>query len=121
MKVEGLGVSVITGKATYAAGDTIILKLSVFNSTEEKVTFHFSDAQRYDFVVEDQKGKKIWRWSEGRMFAQVLGEEALGLGREKVSYTGKFRGTLEPGSYHVTGILVAKDRPMSASVSIIVK
>lgn len=121
MKVEGLGVSMLTDKATYAAGDTIALKLSVLNTTEEKVTFHFSDAQRYDFVVEDQKGKKIWRWSEGRMFAQVLGEETLGPGREELSYTASYKGALEHGSYQITGILVAKDRPMSASVSVVAK
>ena len=45
------------------------------------------------------------------MFAQVLGEETLEPDRKKLSYTGKFKGTLEPGSYQVTGMLVANAKP----------
>ena len=89
MELSSFGVSVVTDKPSYAKGEPIAMTFKVFNQTEERITFHFSDAQRYDFIIEDRKGNKVWRWSDGRMFAQVLGEETLGPGREELSYTGK--------------------------------
>ena len=112
------GVSVTTNRAIYDTGERIVIELIVFNRTPEKLTFHFKDAQRYDFVIEDGEGKVVWRWSNGRMFAQVLGEETLGPDRADVVYTETYAGPLEPGDYKVIGILVAQDRPLSASVTI---
>ena len=112
------GVSVTTNKAIYATGERIVIQLIVFNRTPEKLTFHFKDAQRYDFIIEDGEGKKLWHWAEGQMFAQVLGEETAGPGREEMVYTETYAGPLEPGDYKVIGILVAQDRPLSASVTI---
>ena len=82
-----LGVSLTTDKAIYAAGESIVIELIVFNRTSESLTFDFRDAQHYDFVIEDTEGNSVWRWAEGRMFVQVLGEETLGPGREEVVYT----------------------------------
>lgn len=121
MEREGFGISVSVNKPIYSSGEPISMALYVFNNTGQEVTFLFSDAQRYDFTIEDEEGREVWRWSEGRMFAQVLGEETLGPGREEIRYTASYQGALEPSSYQITGIVVAKNRPMSASVSIVVK
>ena len=112
------GISVTTDKASYAAGERIVIELIVFNRTPDQLTFHFRDAQRYDFVIEDAEGKRVWRSAEGQMFAQVLGEETVGPGREEMVYTETYAGPLEPGDYNVIGSLVAQDRPLSASLTI---
>ena len=51
----------------------------------------------------------------------MLGEEILGPDRPEIRYTTKYKGELEPGHYKIMGMFVAKDRPMSGKVSIIVK
>lgn len=63
----------------------------------------------------------MWRWSDGRMFAMVLGEETLCPGKERLSYTVKYEGALSPGRYKITGLLVARNRPMSASLTVEVR
>ena len=112
------GVSLTTDKAIYAAGESIVIELIVFNRTSKNLTFDFRDAQHYDFMIEDTEGNSVWRWAEGRMFIQVLGEETLGPGREEVVYTGTYAGPLQPGGYKVIGALISANRPLSASLTI---
>ena len=115
------GVSLSTDKAIYAAGESIVMELVVFNRTGESLTFDFMNAQHYDFIIEDAEGNSVWRWSEGRMFAQMLGEETLGPGREEVVYTETHTGPLPPGGYKVTGSLISANRPLSASLTITIE
>ena len=115
------GVSLRTDKAIYAAGESIVIELIVFNRTSKNLTFDFRDAQHYDFIIEDTDGNSVWRWAEGRMFAQVLGEETLGPGREEVVYTETYAGPLQRGGYEVTGALISSNRPLSASLTITIE
>jgi len=115
------GISVMTDKMNYSVGEPIIMTLKVFNYTEDDVAFHFNTSQRYDFVIEDEEGNEIWRWSKERVFAMVLGEETLGPTNPEIIYTVEYKGKLNSGYYKVTGILVAQDRPMSGNIIIIVK
>jgi hypothetical protein len=116
------GISMSTDKMNYSVGEPIVVTLKIFNyTTEEEITFLFNTGQRYDFIIEDEEGKEVWRWSGDKMFAMVLGEEILGPTNPEVIYTAEYKGKLSPGYYKVTGILVAKDRPMSGNVIIIVK
>ena len=115
------GISMTTDKISYSVGEPIMMTLKIFNYTEEDIVFHFNTSQRYDFIIEDEKGNEIWRWSQDMMFAMVLGEETLGLDSPEIIYTAEYKGELVPGYYKVTGIFVAKDRSMSGNVIIIVK
>lgn len=115
------GISMSTDKMSYSVGEPIMMTLKIFNYTEEGIVFHFNTAQRYDFIIEDEEGSKIWRWSKDRMFAMVLGEDTLGPNNPEVTYTVEYKGELIPGYYKVTGILVAEDRPMSGNIIIMVK
>ena len=115
------GVSMMTDKAVYSPGEPIAMTLKVFNHTGEEVTFGFRNSQRYDFTITDEGGNRVWLWSDGMMFLQALGEEKVGPGREELTYMEKFADRLETGRYVISGTLVDKDKPMSGSVTILVK
>jgi len=115
------GISMMTNKISYSVGETIMVTLKIFNYTEEEIIFHFNTSQRYDFIIEDEEGSKIWHWSQDMMFTMALGEETLGPTNTEVIYTAEYKGKLSPGYYKVTGFFVAQDRPMSGNVIIIVK
>lgn len=115
------GLSMATDKMSYSVGEPIKMTLKVFNYTEKDTIFQFNTSQRYDFIIEDEEGSKIWRWSQDMMFTMALGEETLGPTNTEITYTAEYKGMLSPGYYKVTGILVAKDRPMSGNVIIMVK
>lgn len=115
------GISMSTDKMNYSVGEPITMAIKVFNHTGEEIFFHFNTAQRYDFIIEDEEGNKIWRWSKDRMFAMMLGEEILGPTNTEVIYTAEYKGKLSQGYYKITGIFVAQDRSMSGSIIIEVK
>jgi hypothetical protein len=115
------GISMTTDKMIYPAGETILMTLKIFNYTQEEISFQFTTSQRYDFIIEDEEGNEIWRWSKDMMFAMVLGEEVLGPHNPKVNYSAECKNKLSPGYYKVTGIFVAQNRPMSGSIIIEVR
>lgn len=115
------GISMTTNKMSYTVGEPITMTLKIFNYTEEDVVFHFNTSKRYDFIIEDEEGNEIWCWSEGRMFAQMLGEETLGPTNIEIIYSVKYKDKLSLGYYKITGFFVARDRPMSGSIIIEVK
>ncbi len=115
------GISMLTDKMNYSVGEPIKMTLKVFNYTQEDILFYFNTSRRYDFIIEDEEGNEIWRWSQDMMFAMVLGEETLGLDSPEIIYTAEYKGELSPGYYKVTGIFVAQDKPMSGNIIIIVK
>ena len=115
------GMSIMIDKMNYDVGEPIKMALKVFNYTQEDIVFYFNTSQRYDFIIQDEEGSKIWRWSQDKMFAMVLGEETLGPLNPEVICTEEYKGKLSPGYYKIKGILVAKDRSMSGNIIIMVK
>ena len=115
------GISISTDKTIYPTGETILMTLKIFNYTQEEISFQFTTAQRYDFIIEDEEEEEIWRWSKDKMFAMVLGEEILGLTNPEVNYSAECKSKLSSGYYKVTGIFVAQNRPMSGSIIIEVR
>ena len=115
------GMSIMIDKMSYTVGKPITMTLKIYNYTEEEITFRFNTSQRYDFIIEDEEGNEVWRWSKDRMFAMMLGEETLGQTNPEIIYTVEYKGKLSSGYYKITGIFVAQDRLMSGSIIIEVK
>ena len=112
------GISMSTDKISYSVGEPIKMTLKIFNYTEKDVVFYFNSAQRYDFIIEDEEGNEVWRWSKDRMFAMVLDEETLGPDNPEGIYTVEYKDRFGPGYFKVTGIFVAQNRSMSGSIII---
>ena len=115
------GISMSIDKMNYSVGEPIKMTLKVFNYTEEDIVFYFNTSQRYDFIIKDEEGNEIWRWSKDMMFAMVLGEENLGPNNPEATYTAEHKDRLSPGYYKITGIFVTQEKPMSGSIIIEVK
>jgi hypothetical protein len=79
------------------------------NSTATPVTLAFLTSQRFDFIVRDTSGKEVLRWSDGKVFEQVTGQETLvkGSRRYGAEIVLKTRGgeALPSGFYTLTGYL----------------
>jgi hypothetical protein len=118
MTATGFEVALATDKAIYRVGEPIAMTLTVSNHAAPEMRLEFSSAQRFDFAIRDAKGGQAWRWSEGQMFGQMLGEETIGPARPLLVYRAEFTGKLTPGLYRVEGTLVANDRPLSATLVI---
>ena len=66
-------------------GEGVSFRFTVSNGTGSPVELTFRDAGRADFAVRrDGDEEEVWRWSEGRMFAQSVGHARLEPGEEAV-------------------------------------
>jgi hypothetical protein len=65
-------------------GNGVTVRFTVSNGTGGPVELTFRDGCRADFAVRDEGGEEVWRWSEGRMFAQAIDHARLEPGEEAV-------------------------------------
>ena len=110
-----------TDQAVYRPGETIRITFEVFNHTPAPVRFDFTSGQRYDVVIEDDRGGEVWRWSAGRMFTMALGRETLGPAKPRLTYEAEYTAGLEPGRYHIKGLLTDESRRISATIGVEVR
>jgi hypothetical protein len=92
------------------AGDTVSFDLSVANGGDAPVTLTFATSQRYDFVVVDESGAEVWRWSADRMFGQALSEVALPV-RGVLAYHGSWYPKTR-GRFRAVARLMSTNHPI---------
>ena len=104
--LDGLTCYLTTDRNSYKPGDTIRMQMQVRNPTAEALVLNFNTSQQYDFTVSDAEGKTVWKWSQGRMFAQMLTQKTLQPG-DAYTVTAEWAlpATLAPAQYKVSGLL----------------
>jgi len=115
---SGLKVTLAADKPAYAPGESITFTLRVVNATAKPVRLTFRTAQRFDLVMEDAQDREVWRWSAGRLFAQVLGGETLGPSGGEFVARPTVEGRFPSGLYTVKGTIPAMEGALSASTTI---
>ncbi len=118
---SGLTVTLSLNKDTYRPGETIQVTLQVANPTAEPVTLTFATSQRFDLAIETEGGQELWRWSRGRLFLQVLGEEPLVPEGPPLTYHAEAPAPGEPGRYRLLGGLATKGQVISATIPFTVR
>jgi hypothetical protein len=101
-----------------AAPHSVEFTLKACNETDGTVERDFGDAQRYDFEV-TREGNVVWRWSDDRSFAEMLGTEtwkakSCKTWSETWSGTTSEGGIAPTGEYQVTGKLTSSPPQTSA-------
>ncbi|PCR89566.1 BsuPI-related putative proteinase inhibitor [Natrinema ejinorense] len=95
--------------------DAVLFVFTVTNSGSERVTLQFSDACNAEFVLEDGD-EEIWRFSDGRVFAQMLSSETLAPGDE-TTYEAEWSDPV-PGEYTAVAALRARDGTCEARTDV---
>ena len=82
---NNVSISVKTDKQYYESGEPVKITFIIKNNGDSPVRFTFNTAQMYDFsIVNYGWGKSVYRWSKGRMFAQVITHLEIPANGEKV-------------------------------------
>lgn len=111
--VVPVAVGVRTDKKIYHAGEPIKITITAKNATKSAVKLTFPSGQRYDIAIQrgsDPKSPKLWQWSHGQMFIQMVSSVALPPGKT-LTFTENYRPgqerapVLTPGTYQITGTL----------------
>jgi hypothetical protein len=76
---------------------------SIRNLTSAPIPFTFPNSQRYDFMIQDDSDRELWKWSDGRFFAMMITEEELGqepwVYRERIPAVDRGGRPLPGGQY----------------------
>jgi hypothetical protein len=84
------------GPARPRAGQVVRLTLRLVNNGGTAAELEYPSAQRYDFWV-TRGAKEVWRWSEGRVFAQELTRQTIE-GQSGTSFAETWTAS-SPGAY----------------------
>lgn len=103
----------------FASGAPVTLVLEVTNTGPDPLALEFASARSHDFAVLDARGREVWRWSRGRLFAQALERVELAPGESR-----RFTATWDqrdasgaraaPGSYRAVASLASASAPAPA-------
>jgi hypothetical protein len=115
-----LRLGIRTDRSVYAPGDSLAVILTLTNAGPDTVVLRFATGQRYDVEVRDSAGHPVWRWAEGMMFMQMLGQVRVQAG-DSVAYQVAAVAPAEPGRYTVVGRIPATDRALEARAEITVR
>lgn len=89
--------------------------LSVANGTGKRVELTFPTGQTHDFVVLDVTGREVWRWSDGRMFTQLMQNKLLDV-RDVVTYDENWAAPPSAGRYTLVAVLRSDSHPVEKRV-----
>jgi len=115
------GGGILTGKTLDCSlsidvrDDRVAFTYEVTNPDDEPIDLQFSDGQESDLAIEDDHGTEVWRWSDGRMFAQMLQQKHLAPG-ETATYEFEW-GNPDPGEYEATATLAANNADCEATTA----
>lgn len=99
--------------------DGVHFSFDVVNASPRKLELLFNDGRTHDIVVLDSLGREVWRWSEDRMFTQVVLNKVL-----RASDTLSFAETWDdpqPGSYTAVASLPSRNYPIEHRVAFVVR
>ncbi len=92
-------------------------RLVLNNRTGQKLELQFASGQTYDFVIRDEKGEAVYRWSADKLFTQA--QRQLLVKSEEVWQEVFPPTNLRSGIYSVEAMLVNSDgKKFSATASI---
>ncbi|MDG5760130.1 BsuPI-related putative proteinase inhibitor [Natronococcus sp. A-GB1] len=92
--------------ASNGEADAVRFEFTVTNAGTDPVELRFSDACKAEFVVEDE-GREVWRYTDGRMFAQMISSERIAPG-ETATYEAEWERA-RSGEYTAVAELRAQE------------
>ena len=97
-------------KERVSYGETVRMKLTLRNASDEPVYFFTGGRPPHDFVVSTLDGEQVWHWKCAKIIQQPLDSQTLEPG-EEMEFTGEWeqvdnRGeAVPPGTYLARGVL----------------
>lgn len=96
------------------ANGVVRFAIEVANSSRRGVELNFPDGRTHDFVVLNEAGTEVWRWSSGRMFTQAMQNRLLDA-HDSVVYDERWSAP-SAGQYTLVASLRSENYPVQQRV-----
>ncbi len=94
------------------SGPSFQATFNIRNTSSFPIPFTFPNSQQYDFLIQDDAGQELWKWSDGRFFAMMIVEKTLGgepwVYRERIPAVDRDGHFLPKGSYTLRARLMGR-------------
>ncbi len=94
-------------------GPRVRLVFLVSNAASDPVALTFPTGQEFDFSV-FRNGRRLWSWSQDKMFTQAIHEVTLTSGETRRYETTWETGPVTAGVYRVSAQLTSASHPLEA-------
>ena len=92
---RGAGDPAIVSALDIRVAERVEFVFTVRNDARKRVELTFPSGQTHEITVLDSAGRRVWQWSDGRLFTQSMQNEVLD-SEETVTYSE----TWKPGERH---------------------
>jgi hypothetical protein len=89
--------------------------LDVRNNTTKMVELRFPSGKTHDFVVKDEGGKEVWRWSKSRMFTQGV-QNKLIKSKNVATFSEGWDASEHHGAFTATAVLLSDNHPIEETL-----
>ncbi len=92
----------------FRAGEVLSFSLEILNTQDKTLKLFFPTSKIYDFVVYDESGKEVYRWSRNKLFTQAITRIVLKPRETRVfslewDQKVEFGEKAKPGNYQIIG------------------
>lgn len=97
------------------AGSKVELKLDVRNNTSKMIELSFPSGKTHEFIVFDESGKEVWRWSKSRMFTQGV-QNKLVKSKDIAVFAEQWDAENLKGKFTAVAVLPSDNHPVEERV-----
>lgn len=112
---NGKSESALSSAFSVHANGRVEFKLDVRNNTSRMVELRFPTGKTHDFVVQDESGKEVWRWSKSRMFTQGL-QNKLVKAKNIATFSETWDADALKGKFTAIAVLPSDNHPIEERV-----
>jgi hypothetical protein len=111
--------SSIVSSLNLTVGQRVAFELTVTNNTRKRIEIRFPNGKTHDFVVLDAAGREVWRWSEGKMFTQVLQNKSVEPG-QSITFSESWKNPDASGTFTAVALLWSRNYPIEQRALLVI-
>lgn len=124
--IGDLKISLSVPSSQVKLGEVMRFNISIENLGAQPHELTFNSGQKFDIRVEDISGSKVWQWSDGRMFTQLIETIVIEPGKS-ISFDAEWPlvnsagDPVNPGEYNIFARITAEglsDKEIKLSVTV---
>ncbi len=108
--------SALSSTFSVHAGNMVEFKLDVRNNTSKMVELTFPSGKTHEFIVQDESGKEVWRWSKSRMFTQGM-QNKLVKSKDIAVFSERWNAEKLTGKFTAIALLPSDNHPVEERVT----